>query len=90
MVLVQDTDHFYRKMELPIVTISGLRKKLFSCVGTTQKDANTVITKSQTYLDVGSFFVQSSCLFVVCCHPIYSGRRTTPFGQYVDAPARAT
>ena len=25
------------------------------------------------------------CLFV-CCHPIYFGRQTTPFGYYVDAP----
>ena len=56
--MVGGTDDVLRKVELPVVLVPGLTRNLFSSAAAAQKGVKTVITKSASHLDLGSFSFQ--------------------------------
>ena len=57
-VVVRGTDDVLRTVKLPIVLVPGLKRKSFSSSAASQKGVKTIIEKSGSSLDLGSFSVQ--------------------------------
>ena len=57
-VLVRGTDDVLRTVKLPIVLVPGLKRNLFSSSAASQKGVKTIIEKSSSSLELGSFSVQ--------------------------------
>ena len=58
LVVVHDTGNVLRKVKMPIVLVSRLKRNLFSSLTAAQKSVKAVIEKNRSSLGLGPFSVQ--------------------------------
>ena len=58
LVVVYDTGDVLRKVRMPIILVSRLKRNLLSSLTAAQKSVKTVIEKNRSFLSLGPFSVQ--------------------------------